>query len=140
MRRDDGIDEYRTGLTFDYGLYRRVNLTLTSTFDYLDSKTVGGDIRGGRFAGETNFQLTPDKKILSGAGPWMFSASAEAKWMSNAKPAYVGQLRLTIPIIEGLDLPLSISLANQRELIKESRVRGHFGFSFDVPKLLKGLR
>jgi len=140
LRERDGTDEYRTGLTFDYGLYRRINLTLNGSFDYNDSKAVGGDTRGARFAGETHFQLTPDRRITEGAGPWVFAVAGEAKWMSNVDATYTGQLKLTIPLLDGLDLPLSVSFANRSDLVKESHVRGRFGFSFDLPKLLKGVR
>lgn len=140
LREGDGVDEYRTGLTFDYGLIRRVNLTLNGSFDYNDSKTIGGDTRGARFAGETHFLLTPDRKVLEGAGPWVFAISGEAKWMSNTDATYTGQLKLTIPIMDGLDFPLSVSFANRSDLVEESHVRGRFGFSFDLPKLLKGIK
>ncbi|HEU4593585.1 MAG TPA: hypothetical protein VFS10_00350 [Pyrinomonadaceae bacterium] len=140
LREGDGVDEYRTGLTFDYGLIRRVNLTLNGSFDYNDSKTIGGDTRGARFAGETHFLLTPDRKVLEGAGPWVFAVSGEAKWMSNTDATYTGQLKLTVPIMDGLDFPLSVSFANRSDLVEESHVRGRFGFSFDLPKLLKGIK
>jgi hypothetical protein len=140
LREGDGTDEYRTGLAFDYGIYRRINLTINGTFDYNDSKTVGGDTRGARFAGETHFQLTPDRRVLEGAGPWMFSVAGEAKWMSNSDATYTGQLKLTIPVMDGVDFPLSVSFANRRDLINESHVRGRFGFSFDLPKLLRAAK
>lgn len=140
LREGGGMDEYRTGLTFDYGLARRINLALNATFDYGDSKTVGADTRGGRVAGETHFQLTPDRRVLEGAGPWLFSVSGEGKWMSNAKPAYTGQLKLTIPVLDGVDFPVSVTFANRSDLIKESKVRGRFGFSLDVPRLLKAFK
>lgn len=139
LRKGDGTDEYRGAMTFDYGLYRRVNLTLNAGFDYLDSKKIGGDMRGGRVAGETYFQLTPDNKLLTGAGPWVFSVSGEGKWLTNSKPTYTGQFKLTIPIMDGVNLPFSVTFANQTNLIKESHVRGRFGFSFDLPKLVSAL-
>ncbi|MDQ3816418.1 MAG: hypothetical protein M3362_01855 [Acidobacteriota bacterium] len=139
LRKGNGTDEYRAALTFDYGLYRRINLTLNAGFDYLDSKKVGGDMRGGRVAGETFFQLTPDRRVFTGAGPWLFSVSGEGKWLTNSKPTYTGQLKLTIPVLDGVDFPLSVSFANRSDLIKESHVRGRFGFSFDIPKLVSAL-
>jgi hypothetical protein len=139
LRDGNGTDEYRSALTFDYGIYRRINLALNGGFDYLNSKTIGGDTRGGRVAAETNFQLTPDRRILEGARPWVFSVSGEGKWMSNSKAAYTGQLKLTIPVMDGIDFPLSVSFANRNDLIKESHMRGHFGFSFDLGKLFDQL-
>ncbi|MDT4952412.1 MAG: hypothetical protein QOJ02_550 [Acidobacteriota bacterium] len=140
LRKGSGTDEYRAGLAYDYGLNRRTNLTLNGTFDYADSKITGGDKRGGRFAGEANFQLNEDRNPLGGTGPFMFTVSGEGKWLTNTTPTYTGQLKLTIPIFNGISFPISFSVANRTDLIKEKTVRGHFGFSFDLTKLLNGLR
>lgn len=48
----------------------------------------------------------------------------------------VGQIKLTIPIADwGIRLPLSVTFANRTSLIKESEVRGNFGFTFDLDPL-----
>jgi len=57
--------------------------------------------------------------------------------MSSAKPTYTGQVKLTLPLFDGVSLPLSFSVANRTELIKESEVRGRFGFTIDFAKLAK---
>src|ERR1051325_394896 len=129
-------DEYRAGLTYDKGVYGRMNLTLNGTFDYKDRKIIGGDQRGGRLAGEGNFRLNPEKNIFEDKDPYLLSLAGESKWMTGAKPAYTFQAKLTIPIYNGLSLPISVSFASRRELINESKVRGHFGFTFDLSKLL----
>jgi hypothetical protein len=140
LRSGNGTDVYRGGLTFDYGIYRRINLTLNATYDYQDNKVIGGDLRGGRIAGETFFQLTPEKNIFSGKDPWLFSIAGEGKWMSNTPSAYTGQLKLTIPVFDGVNFPISVSFANRKGLIKESTIRGRFGFTFDIAKLINGYR
>jgi hypothetical protein len=140
LREGSGTDEYRAGLLFDYGIYQRINLTANGTFDYQNAKIIGGDKRGGRFAVETNFQLTPEKYFLGAARPFIFSVAGEAKWMNNTPSTYTGQLKLTIPIFEGMNLPISVSFANRTGLIKESTVRGRFGFTLDFAKLLSKLR
>lgn len=137
QRDGKGTDEYRAGMLFDYGLYQRVNLSLNGTFDYSDSKVVGGDTRGGRLAGEAIFQLTPEKSLVGPSRPFLFHISSEAKWGTQNKPAYTGQLKLTIPLFDGIDFPVSVSFANRTGLIKESTVRGRFGFTLDLAKLLK---
>ena len=38
--------------------------------------------------------------------------------------------------MDGIALPLSASWANRSDLIKESYVKGNFGLTFDVAKLL----
>jgi hypothetical protein len=138
LRNGIGDDEYRAGLLFDYGVYERLNLTLNGTFDYKDSKIVGGDTRAGRFAAEGIFQLTPNRGNFGDPRPWLLSSSAEAKWANNNKSTYTGQLKLTIPIpgLTGVNFPISLSVANRSDLIKEKTVRGKFGFTIDITKLL----
>jgi hypothetical protein len=96
-------------------------------------------MRGGRFARESQFQLTPETK-LTGRSPWILSLGAEGEWMSQMTPTYQAQAKLTIPLIFGLNLPFSVSWANRTELIKESEVRGRFGFTFDIAKLANAFR
>ncbi|MET0624555.1 MAG: hypothetical protein ABW250_16370 [Pyrinomonadaceae bacterium] len=48
----------------------------------------------------------------------------------------VGQLKLEIPFLPGMRLPLSLTFANRTELVRESEVRGNFGFTFDMDKIL----
>lgn len=137
----NGADEYRTGLLFDMGVVNRLNLALNGTFDYKDSKSIGGDTRGGRFAAEAYYRLNSGKNLLfTGKDPFLLSFSGEGKWMSSEKPTYQGQARLTIPIFDGINIPLSVTYANRRELIKESKVRGNFGVTFDLAKALKGFK
>ena len=138
LRKGAGDDEYRAGVLFDYGVYERLNVTLNGTFDYDDSKVIGGDTRGGRFAAEGIFQLTPNKYSFGDPRPYLLSASSEAKWMNNSQATYTGQLKLTIPVpgLTGVNFPLSVSVANRSDLIKETTVRGKFGFTVDITKLL----
>jgi hypothetical protein len=138
LRNEDGKDEYRTGLLFDYGVWDRFNVSLNGTFDYADSKVIGGDTRAGRFAAEGIFQLTPNESSLGDPRPLLLSTSAEAKWANNDKSTYTGQLKLTIPIpgLTGVNFPISVSLANRSDLIDEKVVRGKFGFTIDITKLL----
>ena len=138
-RADDGTDEYRGEAILDYGIVNRVNLSLNASFDYKDSKVITEDMRGGRLALETQFQLTPETKLI-GRGPWMFSIGAEGEWMTQMTPTYQAQAKVTIPIIFGLNLPVSVSWANRTELIKETEVRGRFGFTFDIAKLANAFR
>lgn len=140
LRKADGVDEHRAGLAFDYGLNGRMSLLLNASLDYADSKIVGGDKRGGRVAGEANFNLNRDANPFAGVGPYQLSVSGEGKWLTDDRPTYTGQLKLTIPIADGISLPLSLSVANRSELIKETTMRGRFGFSFDFTKLFNRLK
>lgn len=140
QRQEGGANEYRSGLLLDFGIYQRLNLAVNATFDYEDSKVVGGDKRGGRVAGEGYFHLNGERNIFSGKDPIILSFGGESKWMSSSGATHTGQVKLTFPIFDGLELPISFSVANRSELIKESKVRGRFGFTLDLAKLMKGLR
>lgn len=145
LREADGIDEYRGETTLDYGVFNRVNLSLNGSFEYKDSKVIGGDKRGGRFAAESQFQISREDKlaprgVLEGRGQFFLSFSYEGKWMTDTDTTHKAQGKLNIPIISGVNLPISITWANRKELIDESTVRGRFGFTFDLAKLASGLR
>jgi hypothetical protein len=53
---------------------------------------------------------------------------------------WVGQSKLTIPLdrfgLTGIKFPISVTFANRTELVRESRVRGNFGFTFDIDKII----
>ena len=140
QRRDSGADEYRTGLLLDFGVYQRFNVAVNGTFDYVDSKVIGGDTRGGRIAAEGYFHLNQDRELFGGKDPIVLSFGGESKWMSNTDATHTAQVKLTIPLFDGIELPLSFSVANRSDLINESKVRGRFGFTLDLAKLLKGVR
>ena len=43
---------------------------------------------------------------------------------------------MAIPLFDGIELPLSMTVANRTELIDEVVVRGLIGFTFDTTRLL----
>ena len=48
----------------------------------------------------------------------------------------IGQFKVTIPVKgSGVKIPLSFSVANRTDLIKETDVRGNFGFTFDLDSI-----
>jgi hypothetical protein len=136
-QRPEGDDEYTGETIFDYGVANRINLTLNGNYIYKDSKIIGGDTRGAKFAGQFRFQMTPEK--LTGRNPLFLSVSGDGEAFSGRKPAFHAQAKLTIPILNGLDLPFSVTYANQKGLIKENKIRGQFGFSIDTSRLLEAL-
>lgn len=136
--RKEGLDEYKAEAIFDYGVHSRINLSLNGAFNYMDSKLAGGDIRGASFSGQLQFQITPESKLV-GRNPIYFSISSEGKWMSGMESQYKAQGKVTIPITEGIDLPISLTFANRTNLIDEKEVRGQFGFTFDLARLIKAV-
>jgi hypothetical protein len=135
-QRPQGGDDYMGELIFDYGVANRINLTANGAFEYKDNKAVGADLRGARFAAQLQFQLTKEDR-LAGRRPFNFFLAADGKWMSGMEWMYRAQTKIVIPIADGIDFPISLTFANRTELIEEEDVRGQFGFTFDLARLVK---
>jgi hypothetical protein len=133
-----GADDYTGEVIFDYGVHDRVNLTLNGGYFYKNSKLIGGDLRGANFAGQLQFQITPEKS-LSGRSPLYFFLASEGNWASAVPFTYKLQGKVKIPLVDGIDFPISLTYANRTNLIDEKDVRGQFGFTFDTAKLLRAL-
>jgi hypothetical protein len=52
----------------------------------------------------------------------------------------LGQAKLTIPLKNGVKIPLSVSVANRTELIDESDVRANFGVTFNLDAFIAAAR
>jgi len=128
-------NDYRTGVAFDGGLTDWCNLTLNATFDYTDNKNVIPNAYGGRVAIQSTI-LMNHSNALGPTRPVLLSTALEAKWLTKALPTYTGQFKLTIPLFNGVSLPLSVSVANRTSLINEKNVYGNFGISIDLARLL----
>jgi hypothetical protein len=137
-QRPQGSDDDYTGeAIFDYGVANRINLTLNGNYLYKNSRIIGGDTRSGKLAAQLRFQLTPEK--LTGRNPFFFFLSGDAERHSGKKSTYHMQAKVTIPILNGLDLPFSVTYGNQPDLNKEKTVKGQFGFTLDFARILQAL-
>ena len=136
-QRSETSDEYHAETIFDYGLANRIDLTLNGGFLYTDSKLVGGDSRGGKFAGQFRFQLTPER--LEGRNPLYFFIAGNAESMSGRKPLYRAQAKLNIPLLNGVDLPLALTYSNREEADKKHKTRVQFGFAIDTARIIQAI-
>lgn len=134
---DFQINEHRFEATFDYGVLKQASLSVNASYEYRDIKAVGADRRGGRVAAEMQFELNHDQALAKGITPYTFSLAFEGKFLTNMDNVYRAQGKFVVPITPGISLPLSVTVANRTELIDESEVRGQFGVTFDVSKLLQ---
>jgi len=134
-QRRIGFDEYLGELIFDYGVANRVNLSLNGSYRYNDSKLIGGDVRGFSFAGQLRFQL--NRENLIGKKPFFFDVATQGNWMTGGKSIYKTQAKITLPIADGIEFPVSVTYANRTELIDEKEVRGQFGFTLDTARLIR---
>ena len=135
-QRKIGLNEYLGEAIFDYGLANRINLTLNGAYSYKDSKVIGGDQRGFVFGGQLQFQL--NRENLLGKKPFYLNLSTNGNWTSGTDAIYKAQGKISIPIADGIDFPVSVTYSNQADdLLKESTVKGQFGFSIDTARLIR---
>jgi hypothetical protein len=130
-------DEYSGVLTFDKGMGTN-SITMNGSFIFKKSPT-GKDSKGGQFAAAVHLPLQAFKP-LGYTDPVLFSLEANATGMTGVAPVYKAQAKLTIPLMPGVEIPISVSVANRTEFIKEKEVKGKFGFTFDISKALKAFR
>ena len=133
-------DIYRGQLVYDVGLASGLYATLNGGYQYGDSKIIGGDARGARFAGELRRDLA-SAGVMNMRSPLSLSLAAEGVH-ERSDWVYRAQVRLVVPIGPGINLPLSFGYGKQSELLarQEAQVFGKFGLTLDVSKLLEALR
>lgn len=132
QRRETRPDEHVVEAIFDLPIAPRFTFTLNGTFNYMDNKLTE-DSRGGRFAGELQWQMNSDK--LEGRMPIFVKISGDGCWMTNMPSVYRVQGKVSIPLAEGIEIPLSVTYASRTDLVKEADVRGKFGLTFDVARI-----
>lgn len=112
QREDDGTDEHRAELIFDYGLSERLNWTANASYDYRDHKTSEAT-SGGRFATELQAKLNNPGSQAWSARPVTLSASGEASRASGTDWLVRAQVKLMVPIMAGVDVPIAYTYANR---------------------------
>jgi len=118
-----------------------------------DPQPLDGGLRDFQAAAQLDVPLKSVKSSLlstSGIGTPVFgvaylsqkltekSAVSFASHSFTLEPGWIHavQARLTVPVKNsGMKIPLSLSLANRSDLIKEKTVRGHIGVTFDMDVL-----
>jgi len=137
QRKGTRPDEYSGVLTFDKGMGTN---SITMNGSFIMKKTPGGkDSNGGQFAAALHIPLNTFKP-LGYKDPLLLSVEANATGMTGVAPIYKAQAKLTIPLLAGIEIPISVSVANRTEFVKEKEVKGKFGFTFDLSKTLKAFR
>jgi len=80
---------------------------------------------------------SPDLSRITYAFTGSFERMPENRGMTGRKHNLAAaQFRIEIPITAGVSLPFAVTYANGTEQSNKAHVRGNFGFSFDVDKLL----
>jgi len=137
------------------GTGARVDLTANGSLTFFNKLPVAtttsprpGRIRDFQFAGQVDIPF----KVGDGQFDFWFSGRYErlmenasmmaGTMMPNTKgDIAVGQFGLNIPIKSlGIKFPISLTVANRTELVKEKVVRGNFGFTFNWDTLFSKLK
>jgi hypothetical protein len=147
-REVNAPDTSNFNLIFEKGTEGRFDLTANASLTIFNSKPSGIDvkrIRDFQFAGQV------DKSFGDPEGLGQFTLSFAGKYerligdaialdgtiIPNLKgDIAVGQAKFVIPIKGlGIRFPISVTFANRTELVRETEVRGNFGFTFDLDTL-----
>ncbi|MBV9469346.1 MAG: hypothetical protein JOZ57_08875, partial [Abitibacteriaceae bacterium] len=131
-RQQDGHpDDYLAGLVYEVGRGGKSNLTFNASYG---RQTTSG------LASKTGLKLAAGYEVPldvvpggAGKGPRRFSLSVEAN-NTVAPQIYKAQAKLSIPLADGIEIPLSVTTANRREFINEGKVQGRIGLTFDLEK------
>lgn len=124
------------------------DITANASLTLFNKKPVGPDVSRIR---DFDFSTQIDRKLgdMMGMGPSTISFTGKYQRLLSNVVAFdgtvlpnlkgdiaAGQIKLTIPLgATGLKLPISITFANRTELVRETEVRGNFGFSLDFDTL-----
>jgi len=131
--------DYRAEIVAERGLSNGFNFTGNASFDYVNSHVIGGDTRGGRAALDIQRLFITNKTYATGKKPISLDFSGEGDWFQTFHPSYVGQVKLTIPLVSGIDLPLSFSYASSADLLHEAHAIGKLGLTFDLARIASAL-
>jgi hypothetical protein len=131
----------------------RADLTTNASFSTFDKKPSGPGAKTAR-----DFQLSAQLDVPLGdiakTGPFVFTMSGKYQHVfsdittTGATPTTlrkgdigIGQLKFTIPVKgSGVKIPLSVTFSNRNEFIKESRIRGNIGLTFDLDSIFSRLK
>ncbi|GEM_PF-5758141 len=132
------------GRTFGSGVMDMTFNSSVTTYNKIPIGATVKRIRDFNFGMQVDFPFSYailDDAVLSFAGKYIRLNSDIFNELGLVIPntkgdIAVGQLKLTIPIPRwGVRLPLSMTVANRTDLIKESIVRGNFGITFDLDSM-----
>jgi hypothetical protein len=126
-----GVNRYRLEAIYDKGILKNFSFDTNASFEYSDSPLTGEDKRGGRVSHQFEYHAK------NGRSPVVVSFAGDGSWMTKSSPIYQAQFKISFTLLPGMEFPLSVTYASSTELIKESEVKGKFGFTFDLAKLVR---
>ncbi len=141
QRQDEGTNEHRLELIFDYGLSDRLNWTVNGSYDHKDRKKAEmKDSDSGRLATEFQAKLTGRGSQVWSAAPVLIAGSAEASKESGADWLVRTQVKVTIPVAAGITIPVAHTYASRASEGIEAGSAFRFSLSIDPVRLRERFR
>jgi hypothetical protein len=138
-REDNGTDEHRAELIFDWGLSTRLNWTVNASLDHRDRKLTD-DTDSGRLATEFQAKLSsPDGQVWN-TRPVILSGSGEASKDPDSAWLMRTQLKLVVPIASGVDVPIAYTFTNRNAEGVTSGSQLKFSLAIDPVRLSERFR
>jgi hypothetical protein len=130
----------------------QVDLTTNASFSTFSTKPRGVTRTARDF--QLSGQLDVPLGDIAKTGPFVFTMSGKYQHVfsdittTGTTPTIlekgnigIGQFKFTIPVKgSGVKIPLSVTFSNRTEFIKESKVRGNIGVTFDLDTLFSKLK
>ena len=136
---EDLADEYRASAILEFGPEKILNVTLNGSFEFRGATATDEDDHyGASVAGLATFQLTGEN--IFGTQPATFSLSGRWKKLDGIDAIYAIQGKLSVPLVNGVSLPISVSYASDPDLVAEDEVLGRIGLTIDTARLLQALQ
>ncbi|MFP5262560.1 MAG: hypothetical protein ACLGJB_11700 [Blastocatellia bacterium] len=138
MRKSKGIGSnlYRSELILDKKFSAKLSSTLNMSYDFQDALSSTG-VNRHLARGVAQIQALVGKGTwLPAKKPLAVAVSGDGSWGSNGTPLYKAQLKVTIPIIAGLNIPLSFTYAN-RTSAPLADIKGQMAITADIGKMSK---
>jgi len=135
--RESGDDDVRIGLALDLGLADQWHWVTNAGATFVSGDGDAGVASGVTVASGFTFDLRTPR--LGGPDPFSLEAAFEGEFLEERDPTWRVQGKLTLPVLPGLNLPISVTWANRTDLIDEEAVVGRVGFTVDSARLLRGL-
>ena len=130
----------------------RADLTANASFSTFSTKPTGVTRTARDF--QLSGQLDVPLGDIAKTGPFIFTMSGKYQHVfsdittTGTTPTTlkkgdigIGQFKFTIPVKgSGVKIPLSVTFSNRTEFIKESKVRGNIGVTFDLDTIFSKVK
>ena len=130
----------------------RTDLTANASFSTFSTKPVGVTRTARDF--QLSGQLDVPLGDIAKTGPFIFTMSGKYQHVFSDITTIgttlttlkkgdigIGQFKFTIPVKgSGVKIPLSVTFSNRTEFIKESKIRGNIGVTFDLDTIFSKLK